>query len=322
MNIRFPKDIKTFIKKHRYLIIVSALLWALWMFGLGALGGWLLSKGSLQPFPQLTPQDRVLILAPHIDDESISSAGLIQEALRVGAAIKIVYATNGDENLASLMHPMKRLDLSPESFVSLGETRMTEAIAAMSKLGIPASSLLFLGFPDQGLTPMLLKNYSEQNPFISPGTRFTFNPYANTYHPNEVYAGVNVDTDLKEIVSEFKPTIVVVSHPRDKHPDHRALYQYLEHVKNELPNLSFKTYTYLVHYPLYPPQKEFAPTEFLYPPKKLFTPEGWFSYDLSANQEGTKLQAINEYHTQLKFSLVSNFLRSFVKRNEIFEVLD
>ena len=322
MKILLPKDVKSTFKRHRRLIIGSALLWAVWMFGLGALGGWLLSKGSLQKFAALTSQDRLLILAPHIDDESLSSAGLIQEALSVGASVRVVYVTNGDENLASLMHSTRRLDLTPEAFISLGETRMLEAQQATSKLNLPASSLIFLGFPDQGLTPMLSKNFTEQSPFASSGTRFSFNPYSNTYHPGEIYAGTNLVTNLRDILTDFKPTVVIAPHPRDKHPDHRAVYQYLERAKAEVPDLSFKTYTYLAHYTLYPPQKRYAPIDFLYPPKKLFAPESWYSFNLSADQESHKLEAINEYHTQLKFALISNFLRSFVKRNEIFEDMD
>ena len=50
---------------------------------------------SLEPFKK---GQRVLILAPHPDDEAIACAGVIQQALKAGAKVKIVYLTNGDHN--------------------------------------------------------------------------------------------------------------------------------------------------------------------------------------------------------------------------------
>ncbi len=42
--------------------------------------------------------DRVLILAPHPDDEAIACAGIIQDALNSGAEVRVTYLTNGDHN--------------------------------------------------------------------------------------------------------------------------------------------------------------------------------------------------------------------------------
>jgi N-acetyl-1-D-myo-inositol-2-amino-2-deoxy-alpha-D-glucopyranoside deacetylase len=46
----------------------------------------------------LAGSDRLLILAPHPDDESIATGGLIQVARGVGAAVRVIVLTDGDNN--------------------------------------------------------------------------------------------------------------------------------------------------------------------------------------------------------------------------------
>ena len=46
----------------------------------------------------LQPDARILILAPHPDDECLGTGGLIQQALAKGAKVKVVFITNGDNN--------------------------------------------------------------------------------------------------------------------------------------------------------------------------------------------------------------------------------
>ena len=56
--------------------------------------------GVLEPFSKT---DRVLILAPHPDDEAIGCAGVIQQAVSSGAQVRIAYLTNGDHNQVAFM---------------------------------------------------------------------------------------------------------------------------------------------------------------------------------------------------------------------------
>ncbi len=57
-----------------------------------------LEAGEFPPIEPFNNADRVLILAPHPDDEDIGCAGVIQRALKSGAKVKIMYLTNGDHN--------------------------------------------------------------------------------------------------------------------------------------------------------------------------------------------------------------------------------
>lgn len=114
-------------------------------------------------------------MAPHIDDEVISSGGLIQQAISLGAQVKVVYMTNGDNNLYSVVTKDKSLKVSPQEFVSLGEQRMQEGLNATSVLGLSSENVIFLGYPDRGLSLMFSKFYD--TPYTSTGTEFNYNPY-------------------------------------------------------------------------------------------------------------------------------------------------
>jgi hypothetical protein len=45
------------------------------------LAGWLFSRPNIERFPDVGASDHLLILAPHIDDETVGVAGLIQRAI-------------------------------------------------------------------------------------------------------------------------------------------------------------------------------------------------------------------------------------------------
>jgi LmbE family N-acetylglucosaminyl deacetylase len=315
----FLQWLKNISLRYRKIIIFLFVFWGIWTFGLGALSGWLLSKGGLEKFPGIQKNDQILIIAPHIDDEAISSAGLIQQALNVGAKVKIIYMTNGDDNLFSIAKQERDLRLNPNDFIKLGEKRMSEGEKATQILGLKREDLFFLGYPDRGLYLMFNNFYN--TPYSSQGTKLTYNPYNGTYKTQQNYTGSNVTADLEEIIKNFQPTIIIVSHPRDKNSDHRATYFFLNKVLNSQVNKT-KIFAYLVHYSFYPPQRKLSPNEFLYPPKKLFSQKGWFSFDLSSAQEKKKLVAIEKNSSQKEFGQFYDLLHSFIKRNEIFEEME
>jgi LmbE family N-acetylglucosaminyl deacetylase len=315
------KNLKNITFKYRKILIAILILWTLWFLGLGALGGWFLSKGRLDRFPDLGPNDQIMVIAPHIDDDVISSGGLIQQAEKIGAKVKIVYMTNGDNNVRSIIEEDKTFKLNPNEFIALGEQRMSEGEKATELLGLTRERLIFLGFPDGGLYPMLNKYYDPNTPFASKGTKFTFNPYSGTYKSQQSYTGSNVVADLEEILKNFNPTIIIVPHPRDRNLDHRATYLFLEKALLEI-KMRPKVFTYLIHYPQYPPLKNLALNEFLYPPEKLFSQIGWLSFNLSTEQENIKLKAIKQYASQRELGNLYDLLISFVKQNEIFEEIE
>ncbi|OUC12084.1 MAG: hypothetical protein B0A82_24365 [Alkalinema sp. CACIAM 70d] len=78
-----------------------------------------------------------IVFAPHEDDETLGCGGTIIQKQRAGAAIHLVFMTDGQASHAHLISPQQ-----------LAEMRTQEAIAAAQTLGLPQSQVQFLGFPD------------------------------------------------------------------------------------------------------------------------------------------------------------------------------
>ncbi|MDR2013298.1 MAG: PIG-L family deacetylase [Rhodanobacter sp.] len=140
----------------------------------------------------LGPDDRLLILAPHPDDETIATGVLIQVALQAGAALRIVFATDGDNNPWPQRWIERRWHIGARERARWGERRRQEVSAALRVLGVDAQATRFLGWPDQGLTERLMRDDE-----------------AVTILAGEIRA--------------FAPTHVALPALADRHPDHGAL---------------------------------------------------------------------------------------------------
>lgn len=323
--IRKFKNIKylVILNKLIYLIGFIVFVLSLGFFALGFWGGWFSRHGYLDKFPEITDQDRILIFAPHPDDETLGLGGLIQQAVENKARVKIVYATNGDKNEDYLVNrSWKNLidpntyRFNPENFIQLGTQRQQETIEAVKILGVGTDNLIFLGYPDGGLLKMLTQNYTI--PFVAKGTRFNYSPYEQTYKPERKYTGKNLTEDLTEIINDFKPTKIFVTHIRDRHSDHHALVIFLEKALSQS-NSEAKVYYYLIHFHNFPLPKGLRKNEILYPPRNLFVQKGWLSLSLTEEERTIKENAIKKYKSQIIPVASSEFMFSFVRRNEIFE---
>ncbi len=125
----------------------------------------------------LTNQDRILILAPHPDDEAIGAAGVIQKALQENIPFKIIYLTNGDNNEPSFMVNQKRLVFRQKAVLMMGQLRGQEASLGMESLGVKKDQLVFLGYPDWGTENIFTSFWGEKKPFKSMLTRVRQVPY-------------------------------------------------------------------------------------------------------------------------------------------------
>jgi LmbE family N-acetylglucosaminyl deacetylase len=85
---------------------------------------------------------RPLILAPHPDDESLGCGGLIAAATAIGLAPSVIILTDG-----SASHPGS-IAFPPAKLAALRET---EALRAVTRLGLPAQNLHFLRYADTKL---------------------------------------------------------------------------------------------------------------------------------------------------------------------------
>src|SRR5947209_20287639 len=100
--------------------------------------------------PALNSASRLMLLAPHPDDEALACSMILQQAVRAGATIRVVYATDGDDNPWPQRALERRWSLSPSDRQRWGKLRRAEALAALRVLDILLADVQFLGLPDQG----------------------------------------------------------------------------------------------------------------------------------------------------------------------------
>lgn len=91
--------------------------------------------------PDQTLSGRIVVVAPHMDDELIGCGGILA-SLADGARAHVVYATDGAGSPAS-PYPWRRVDRT-----ALAGVRQEEARAGLRALGLPDGHAHFLGLPD------------------------------------------------------------------------------------------------------------------------------------------------------------------------------
>ncbi len=266
---------------------------------------------------------RILVLAPHSDDETLGPGGFIAEATRRGDDVRVVLATNGDGFRYAVEDEYHRLRLTPAQYIQFGYVRQKESLAALKLLGVPAEKVTFLGYPDRGLARLWLDNWSSDKPYTSPYTKVAHSPYRNSLTPAATYSGESLLADLEKVLVDFKPDVVVIPHPNDAHPDHWALNAFTTYALADLrqkgqPFAQAPTvYLYLVHRGDWPAPKGVHLSGLLTPPTTLADiTTAWSSLPLSSDVTNLKYQAILQYKSQI--NLLRRFLTSFARANEVF----
>ncbi len=267
---------------------------------------------------KLRKSDRLLIVAPHPDDESLSSAGLLQQALELKIPIKVVLMTNGDAYKRAVAIDFKIPQPSPADFIKFGDERHKETIAAMSRLGVSRKDIYFLSYPDGGLEAMFTRDWDYKNLHLGRNGSKTA-PYAFAYEKNAAYCGQNVVKNLQSVLSDFKPTTIVFPGAEDIHHDHWATNAFIEYTIT-LMRYRCRAFTYLVHRgKTWPQPTYFSPKDYLLPPTALTDIDAhWFKVPLTASQESAKFKAVACYKSQL--NVTSAYLESFIRRNELVAV--
>jgi N-acetylglucosamine malate deacetylase 1 len=155
---------------------------------------------------------RVLVLAPHMDDEIIGCGGAIARHAQAGAQIQVVFLTDGRYGSSALQkfvgEERKRKEME------LVATRKEEARRALEVLGI--RDLVFLDAIDGKLAE-----------------------------------ATNLAPRLREVLEKFLPDVVYLPCFLEQHPDHRAASAVLLEATRGM-DRNFDCFSYEVWTPLVP----------------------------------------------------------------------
>lgn len=265
---------------------------------------------ELEP-PQ--PTDRVLIIAPHIDDETIGAAGYAMAAAGAGASVSVVYLTAGDDNIVAAAIEDRTLWPRARDYLHEGAQRIEEGKKATLLLGI--SNLYFLGYPDRGLEEMI------RNPdriVEGRGTRRRHVPYPQALSPGAAHTLANLLRDARRVAALTRPTILITTVEFDEHPDHRAAATIGRTLASEM-RPSPRLLRYLVHARGFPEPHRLAVHQPLLPPAR-FRGHDWAFFPIDAASEEKKRRACELYTSQWADPVVRELMEAFIRRNEVFLV--
>ena len=274
-------------------------------------------------FPVPVRNQRLLVFAPHPDDETLGAAGLMRQARLRGDDVRVVILTNGDAFRISAAQEFREVVVSSQDFVRYAYLRQAEARTALGVLGIPADHVHFLGYPDRGLMPMWTSHWTPDSPVASAYTRADHNPYNDAATLNGPYCGEGLLDDIKHQMLAEQPTDVYVTHPNDDHPDHAAASVFVRTALEQLRASgvpwakSAHLHYYLVHRGDWPIPQGLHEDAALLPPGQMASLDThWAALPLTKRDTQKKYAAIKRYRSQVLAS--SRFLFSFARRNELF----
>lgn len=250
---------------------------------------------------------RVIIFAPHQDDEILGCAGTIDLLMKSNIEIFVVFATNGDF-------------CGKES----SKTRLQESIAALNVLGIQKDHIIVLGFADTG---MAYKDSFLWKMYHSHGEETISSPISsNTYHPFdcEEYSKKKYGRHLpytknaflhilKCLIEDINPDIIITSSSLDMHGDHAALCRFIENAIEEM-EINIRIYQYIIHSGN---DKEWPHRNSMYYTRPQNVTENLWKKRITVELDKSfdKKKLIELFQSQLS---PSGYLLSFAKREEFF----
>ncbi|MFI4959095.1 MAG: PIG-L deacetylase family protein [Lysobacterales bacterium] len=144
--------------------------------------------------PAFSAQTRLLVVAPHPDDETIATGLLIQQVLAAGGEVRILLLTAGDNNPWPQRWLERRVRIGAADRQRWGRRRHTELQQALQCLGVPTAALQTLDWPDMGVTDLLLHETATVLP------------------------------RLAAAIHQFRPDLVALPALDDRHPDHGSAH--------------------------------------------------------------------------------------------------
>jgi LmbE family N-acetylglucosaminyl deacetylase len=267
----------------------------------------------------LPAHPRVIVFAPHPDDETLAVGGLLHRLARAGAALRVVFVTNGDGYVRAVQQDFGVKHPTDADYVAFGELRQREALAALAHLGVKRRAVRFLGFPDGGLADLWRMHWLPSHPYTSPYTKESTPPDGEGVG----YDGEDLTSVIRRVLREFRPTVVVMPHPYDTHLDHAHASYFVTEALTDLQTSRVLSrhvlvLTYLVHHPSWPATR--GPSFDRILPLTDLPDTAWTETELTPAELQAKRAALEEYQSQLE--VMNGFLRNFLCRNEMLASVD
>lgn len=158
----------------------------------------------------------MLVFAPHPDDEALGCGGLIQQAVALGAQVRVLFQTDGDNNPWPQRYVEQRWTIDASCRQRWGARRRLEAVRSLQTLGLQADAAGFFGLPDQGLTALFQQKDAQ----------------ALGLHVSELQT--------------FRPTLLVVPSEDDNHPDHVGSHALIQEAMHRV-GMDLPQWAYLIH---------------------------------------------------------------------------
>ncbi len=274
---------------------------------------------------------RLMVFAPHPDDETLAAAGLIQRVLANKGQVRVVFVTNGDGYVDGVRKEVHRTRTSKTDFIEYGEHRHNEALQALRALGLQPSDGIFLGFPDDGIDDLWAGHWSTRRPYRSPYTRFDHPSYKESLSQRVEYAGIDLEGEISRTLRDFAPDWVLLPDPRDRHPDHCTTGVFVLDALRKLeqaeaPFRRVHVLTFLVHYPDYPASPAWmkaistAGVGGSTTAGKVLSGAQWTHLQLTPTELAVKRQALASYQSQLQ--VLGSFLNQFLQPFELYGEFD
>jgi len=275
------------------------------------------------PAPPLTldvpPATRLLVIAPHPDDEVLGAGGLMQRVHATGGAVRVVYLTDGEGYPEGVMETDHTLTPTVRDYLGYGKQRRREARNALVRLGLPDAFQTFLGYPDGGLCQLTRIYWSpRRGAYRSPYTRRNRPDKSQLLMPAARFRGEDLSQELALIIGDFKPTMIAVPRQEDQHADHCAAWFFLADsltdVRRVHPEFSTDVINYIIHWNSWPFEDDDPPLE--PPPHLRGGASGWMRLAMTPAEIRNKRQALRRYSTQMR--VMDWFLEGFARSNEVF----
>ena len=136
--------------------------------------------------------NRVLVMAPHPDDDVIGCGGTIRLHRQFGHTVSIVYLTDGERGIRSL------------NATKTAELRSLEAVRAASYLGVPEENLFHLHLKDSDVINQSGSNYDLRQIFEKTNPDIIYLPSFVESHRDHYPANVLLKNHLISNISFYQ----------------------------------------------------------------------------------------------------------------------